>query len=328
MSEITETWRHGDSQEYLAHVRKGLGPLIITCALNGGIQGREAHPALPETPEQIAEQAAEAYAAGASAVHIHGRDPENLANSTRNAEVFFEVNRLVRERCPDLIINNTTGGGPTTTMEDRYRCLAARPELASLNMGPDMSRFRLPARSAPLPHPHEELVYDECIPFTYGIIRALATQMRELGIRPEMEIYHPGQLWAVRDVIEAGLLEPPFMCQFVMGYQTSSFATLDHLMLLVRELPEGAVFSVAGVGHHQLPMTTMSILLGGHLRVGLEDNLYYSRGRKFTGNGEAVERTVRIAHELNREVATPAQAREILGLSATPSSYASELAPA
>jgi 3-keto-5-aminohexanoate cleavage enzyme len=321
MDDLPPTWRYGDTREYLERVRAGMPPLIVTCAVNGGIQGRESHPALPETPEQIADQAAEAYAAGASIVHIHGRDPANLANGARDAEVFLETNRLVRERCPDLVINNTTGGGPTTTMDDRYRCLQARPELASLNMGPDMSRFRLPARREPLPHPHDELVYDDCIPFTYGIIRRLAELMRTLGIKPEMEVYHPGQMWAVNDVVDAGLLEPPYMCQFVMGYQTSSFATPDHLMLLVRELPAGAIFFVCGIGWHQLPMTTLSILLGGHVRVGLEDNLYYRRGRKLEGNGEAVARAVRIAGELNREVATPAQARAMLGLAAAPSRY-------
>ena len=307
-------FEYGDSRAYMERVRTGLAPLIITCAVNGGVQGREMNDALPETPEEIARSCKEAYDAGASIVHIHGRDPLDLPKSAESFEVYGEINARVRELCPDLIVNNTTGGGPGMSMESRYRCLEARPEIASLNLGPDMSRFRLPARPEPLPNPHDEIIYDDCIPFTYGVIRRLAEVMKELGIKPEMETYHPGHFWVSGDVIGAGLVEPPYLFQFVMGYQTSAFPTAANLAHLVSELPEDSVFFACGVGHFQLPMTTMSILMGGHVRVGLEDNIYYSRGRKLRGNGEAVERAVRIATELNREVATPAQAREMLGL--------------
>jgi 3-keto-5-aminohexanoate cleavage enzyme len=305
-----------DSRAYMERVRKGLPPLIVTCAVNGGVQGQEMNEALPETPAEIARACKEAYDAGASIVHIHGRDPDNLALSAEDPAVYREINARVRELCPDLIINNTTGGGPGMTMEARYRCLEALPELASLNMGPDMSRFRLPARPAPLPHPHDELIFDDCLPFTYGIIEQLATVMKERGIKPEMETYHSGQFWVGNAVIDAGLVEPPYLFQFVMGYQTSAFPTPANLVRLVDELPQQSVFFVCGIGPFQLPMTTMSILMGGHVRVGLEDNLYYRRGQKLRGNGEAVERVVRIARELNREIATPAQAREMLGLGA------------
>ena len=309
-------WDYGDPSAYVERVRSGFAPLIITCAVNGGVQGQEMNDALPETPEQIAAACKEAYDAGASIVHIHGRDPSNLPMSAEDPAVYEEINALVRERCPELIINNTTGGGPGMSMESRYRCLEAAPELASLNMGPDMSRFRLPARPASLPHPHDELLIDECIPFTYGVIHKLADVMRERAIKPEMEMYHSGQYWVSRSLIDAGLIEPPFLFQFVMGYQTSAFASPSDLVHLVERLPGDSVFFVCGVGPYQLPMTTMSTLMGGHVRVGLEDNIYYRRGQKLRGNGEAVERAVRIARELNREVATPAQAREILGLGA------------
>jgi 3-keto-5-aminohexanoate cleavage enzyme len=308
------TWDYGDSYEYLERLRGGFAPLIVTCAVNGGIQGQETNDALPETPPQIAAACKEAYDAGASLVHIHARDPNNLASSGEDPNIYREINALVREQCPELIINNTTGGGPGMEMESRYRCLEARPELASLNMGPDMSRFRLPPRPAPLPHPHDEIVYDDCLPFTYGIIQKLAEVMKEQDVKPEMEMYHSGQYWVSRDIIGAGLVEAPYLFQFVMGYQTSAFATPANLVHLVSELPKDSVFFVCGIGPSQLPMTTISILMGGHVRVGLEDNLYYSRGRKFKGNGEAVERVIRIAGELNREIASPSQARELLGL--------------
>ena len=315
---MADTWRYGDTYEWMKRLRGGFGPMIITCALNGGVQGKESNPALPETPEELAAAAYDAWNAGAAAVHVHARDPENLADCTQRSEVFMEINARIRERCPDLIVNNTTGGGPTVTMDDRYEGLEARPELASLNLGPDMSRFRIPPRPAPLPHAHEGFLYDDCIPFTYGIVEQLARRMHEYGIKPEMEVYQPGQFWVSRFVIEEGLVDPPYFHQFVMGYQTSSWPTPEALAALVRDLPDDSVYSVCGIGPFQLPMTTMATLMGGHVRVGLEDNIYHSRGRKLTGNGEAVERAVRIARELNREIATPAQAREILGLSAEP----------
>ena len=310
-----------DTYSWLAAARAGFGPAVITCAVNGGVQGRESHPALPETPQQIAQQAGEAYDAGASMVHIHARGPEDLAQSSGNPDTYLEVNARVRERCPDIIINNTTGGGPTTTMEERFACLEVGPELASLNLGPDMSKFRIGERAAPLPSPHAASVYDDCIPFTYGLISELAAAIQRVGAKAEMELYHPGQYWVVRDLIEQGLLEPPYLLQFVMGYQTSSFASPEHLWGLIRDLPEQSEFFVCGIGPFQLPMTTMGLVAGGHTRVGLEDNLYYSRGRRLRGNGEAVERAARIVAELNREVASPTQAREILGLNPQPLAY-------
>jgi 3-keto-5-aminohexanoate cleavage enzyme len=318
-----------NTYKWLEEARRGFGPVIVTAAVNGGIQGKEAHERLPETPQEIAQQAREAYDAGASVVHIHGRDPAIPFRATGDAEVYREINALVREACPDIVINNTTGGGPTITMEQRLACLSAAPELASLNLGPDMSRFKLAARPADLPGGgREETVYDRCVPYTYGILRQLAEAMRDHDVKPELETYQPGSFWVVRDLIEAGLIAQPYLHQFVMGYQTSSFATPEHLCALVRDLPAKSVFAVCGIGPYQLPMTTVSLVLGGHVRVGLEDNLYYSRGRKLRGNGEAVERAVRIATELNREVATPQHTREILGLASEPREFGASSASA
>ena len=314
-------WPYGDTYEMVERTRTGLPPVIITCALNGGVQGKEAHPAIPETPEEIAQAAFDAYNAGASIVHIHGRDLERPWDATSSPAVYEQINALVRERCPEIIINNTTGGGMSTTMDDRLRCLDAAPEMASLNMGPEMTRFRIKPRPAPLRAPHDGLEHDGCTPFSYGIIEGLAAKMRELGVKPELETYHSGQFWVTRALIERELIDPPYVHQFVMGYQTSAFPTVDSLCTLVRDLPAGSLFFVCGIGPFQLPMTTAAVLLGGHVRVGLEDNLLYARGRPFEGNAEAVERIARIARELTREVASPAQARELLGLSAEPRSW-------
>jgi 3-keto-5-aminohexanoate cleavage enzyme len=313
-------WRYGDPYQYMERVGK-MPPAIICCACNGGVQGRESNPALPETADDIADSVEAAYRAGASMVHVHARQPQALTRPAVTTEVWLEVNRKIRERCPDIIINNTTGGGPGMTMEERLRCLDARPEVASLNLTPDMSKFRLKARPDSLPDSHPEIVYDDCIPFSYGLVSQFARAMQVRGIKPEMETYHTGGAWVVRDLIQQRLVEPPYWIQTVMGYQTSSWPTVDNVMQLIREFPDDALWLCSGIGPHQVPMTTLALLLGGHVRVGLEDNVYYRRGELATGNAQLVERAVRIAHELNREVASPAVARAMLGLSAEPSRY-------
>jgi 3-keto-5-aminohexanoate cleavage enzyme len=206
-------------------------------------------------------------------------------------------------------------------MEERFESLDARPEMASLNLGPDMSRFKVPERPDSLPDPHPAEEYDTVIPFSYGIIDTLADLMGDRLIKPEMETYQAGQFQVSRGLIERGLVDPPYVHQFVMGYQTSALPTPKNLIQLIDELPDESLFFTCGIGQFQLPMTTLSIVLGGHVRVGLEDNVYYSRGRKFKGNGEPVERATQIAASQGREVTTPAEAREILGLSAEPSTY-------
>jgi len=313
-------WDYDDPYQWMERTTK-FPPLIITVAVNGGIQGKESHPSLPELPDEIAAQAREAYEAGASIIHIHGRDPHDFTNCTDDPKVYREILGMVREKCPEMVLNITTGGGPTTTDEGRIATLDAGPEMASLNLGPDMERFELAARKPPLPHPREAMIVDMCMPFTYGFIDELAGVMLEKGIKPVLEMYQPGQYWVSRGLAERGLIKPPYAHQFVMGVQTASYPTPWNVMTLLRELPADSTFTVAGIGKYQWSLAATSIILGGNVRVGLEDNLYLKRGQKLKGNGEAVEKVVRLAAELGREVATPAQTRQMLGLSATPSSY-------
>jgi 3-keto-5-aminohexanoate cleavage enzyme len=303
-----------NAQDFMERVRLGMSPLMICVACNGGVQGRETNDNIPETADEIADSVHAAYQAGASIVHVHARNPNQLYSGARTAEDWVEVNSKIRERCPDIIINNTTGGDLDMSMDDRLCCLEAAPDIASLNLTPDMSRVHFRERLAPLPHPRAAEDFDGCIPFTYATIRAFAQRMQEKGIAPEMEVYHPGAHWVIRDLIDAGLIKPPYLIQTVMGYQTSSWPTPQAILDLLRDMPAETVWLCSGIGPYQLPLTTFATLMGGHVRVGLEDNIYYSRGRKLTSNAEAVSRAVRIAHELNREIATPAQARVMLGL--------------
>jgi 3-keto-5-aminohexanoate cleavage enzyme len=310
-----------DSHQFMERVRTGMPPLIICAACNGGIQGKEASGVIPETADEIADSVQAAYEAGAAMVHIHARDPKDLTQAARETDIWLEVLRKVRQSCPEIIINATTGASPAMTMEERASSLAAGPELASLNLAPDMSRFKLKERRAPLKFPRPALEIDECTPYTYGQIHQFAAEMKQRGIKPELEVYHPGCAWVVDYLIENDLLERPYWIQTVMGYQTGSFPTVSNILELLREFPCGALWLCSAIGAFQLPLTTLAILMGGHVRVGLEDNVYYARGRKATGNAELVQRTVRIAHELNRPVATPSQARQMLGLRTEPSQY-------
>jgi 3-keto-5-aminohexanoate cleavage enzyme len=312
------TWRYGDSFEFMEHTRAGFPPAFICIACNGGIQGKETHEALPESPDEIADSVYAAYEAGASMVHVHARDPGNLTLGARRAEDWHEVNSKIRARCPDIVINNTTGGDLQMSMADRLSCLDAMPDVASLNLTPDMSRFTMKARLAPLPHPRPETELDVCLPFTYGIVEHFATEMKKRGIKPEMETYHTGGAWVIRDLIDRQLVEPPYLVQTVMGAQTASYPTPENVLQLLKELPSETVWLCSGIGPFQLPLTTLALFMGGHARVGLEDNLYYSRGRRFVDNAEATRRVVRIAGELNRRIATPAETRQLLGLPARP----------
>jgi len=294
--------------------------MIVTCAITGGIQGKESNENLPETAEEQADAVYEVYKAGAVSVHLHARDPKNLAMTTKNPEDYSRINRLIRERCPDIIINNTTGGGPWLSTEERMCCLFAdpKPDMASLNLGPFVGKAQIKDRREPLKHPRAGFLFDACIPCSYADINLYARTMKELGIKPEVELYHPGQYWVLQDLIRERNIDAPYMIQYVMGFQTSSFPTPANVLGLIGELPPSSMFSLIGVGPFQIPMNVFSIMLGGHVRVGMEDNLYYRKGEKLKRNAQLVERIIRIAKEMNREVATVSQAREMLGLSAKP----------
>ena len=308
-------WRYADANAYLERVGK-MPPVIICCSCNGGIQGKEANDNLPESADEIADSVYGAYQAGATMVHVHARHPENYTRPATTTEHWLGVNSRIRARCPDIIINNTTGGGPGMTDEERLASLEVLPDMASLNLVPDMSRFRLKERAAPLRHPRPPFEYDDCWPVSYKLVTWFATEMKRRQIKPELETYHPGGAWVIRDLMQHGLIDPPYWIQTVMGYQTSSYPTVQHVLDMLRDFPEETVWLCSGIGPFQLPMTTLALLLGGHVRVGLEDNVYYRRGELARSNAQLVERTARLARELGRDVATPEQARQILGMAA------------
>jgi 3-keto-5-aminohexanoate cleavage enzyme len=271
--------------------------LIITAALTGGIHGKEANPALPEQPDEIIQEAVDCYNAGAALVHIHARDEKG--RGVGNPEIFSEINEGVRARTP-LVIQNTTGG-PGIPIEKRITSLDAKPESASLNMGSII--FFYQGEEIPFANKRSE-------------IETFAEEMLKRKIRPEMEVYNPSMFGEVENLIKKDLVEKPCYVNMVMGVGGMGGypGTPENLVTMIRHLPEGAVFNVTGIGKYQLAMNTMAILTGGHTRIGLEDNVFYRKGELAPGNAPFVERVVRLARELGREVATPDEAREILNI--------------
>ena len=318
-------WNYLDTAEYLRRVAKQeMPPLIISAALTGGVHGKELNPNLPETPEEQAEQAYECLKAGASIVHIHARDPnKGYSSASTDSAQYHKANKLIRELCPDIIINNTTGGGLGLTTEERVKSLDANPEVASLNMGPLAWKAKMKKRNPPLSGRPDEVLLDSIWPptFTWGETEIFSKKMMEKNIKPEMEVYHQGQFHLVYNLINKGLISEPYLIQFVMGAPSAVLPTPSNLLSMVNNAPQNSIISVIGVGAHQLPLTTIAIAMGLHVRVGLEDNIYYKKDVLCQNNAQLVERAARIAKELNREVATPAQTREMLRISREPRQY-------
>jgi 3-keto-5-aminohexanoate cleavage enzyme len=270
-------------------------PVIITAALTGGVHGKEASPHLPETPEEVAESAEACEEAGASVVHLHARKENGERDFSR--ERFQELTEAVRDRT-DLIVQHSTGGtgAPDDLRHEPLRTDPA-PDMASLDMGP-LNRY-------------QNLTSEN----TRALVEALGEEMRERGIKPEMEVFNGGHLNEVHGLLERrpDLLEEPYHTTLIFGGGTTAMPTPKNFLNLIEHLPEGATFNTLAFGPHQLPFTAMGIVFGGHVRVGLEDNRYFRQGELAT-NEQLVERAATLAETLERPVASPNEAREILDL--------------
>ncbi|MFI6879899.1 3-keto-5-aminohexanoate cleavage protein [Streptomyces sp. NPDC050400] len=289
--------------------------VIVTCALTGAGDTVRKSPHVPVTPEQIARNAVEAAEAGAAVVHIHVRDPETGAPS-RDPKLYREVVERIKETGTDVVINLTAGMGGDLVV-DPDRPLEGFPLPGSDLVG-GLDR---------LPHV-EELLPDictlDCGSLNFGdgsnlyvstpdMLRAGARRIQELGVRPELECFDTGHVWFAKQLLAEGLLDDPSVFQLCMGIPWGAPADPGVLQSMVNMLPEGARWASFAIGRMQMPWVAQSILLGGHVRVGLEDNLYLGKGNKAT-NAQLVERAVTLTESMGARVATPDDAREILGL--------------
>jgi 3-keto-5-aminohexanoate cleavage enzyme len=268
-----------------------MNPLVITCAPVGAEVRPDQTPYLPYTPTLLGETARAIRDAGASIIHVHCRNDDGT--NTHSVERFREAYDAIRANS-DLIVQFSTGGAIGMTPEERAGVLQLRPEMATLTCG--SVNFG-----------------DDIFENSFPIMRALLKKMNEYGVRPELEIFDKGHIANARKVARERLLSFPQHVDLVLGVPGGLDATVSNLADLVDDLPEGCTWSVAGIGRQQLPMAMTAIAMGGHVRVGLEDNLHYSRGR-LARNEELVARVARIAGEAGRPVATPDQARKLLGL--------------
>lgn len=305
----------------LFHI-SGLGkfpPCIVSVAITGGNQGKESNPHLPETLDEQVEQTYDAYRAGASLVHIHCRCPDDPSRVTDDPEVYRELNRRIREKCPDIIINNTVIGGRWS--RDGVMCppmnvaIPARPEVGSVditNYTWSMVRKARPEFGRNEDHA-EEMQYT----INKQELAYTLSEMKKYGVKPEFELFDIGDLQYIRELADAGGLEAggPTWIQMVFT-PALTYQTPDMLLAAIRHMPKNTVMGAICTGPAQYPFLAMAMVLGCHVRVGMEDGYYVERGRLAESNAQLVEKIVEIARLLGRRVATPGQARELLGLGA------------
>ena len=267
--------------------------LIITCAITGAETTRERQPNLPITPEEQATAAKEAVDAGASIIHLHVREDDGTP--TQRVERFKESIEAIRKKAPGVVIQISTGGAVGESIEKRAEPLSLHPEMASLNLG--TLNF---GDDVFLNHPKD--------------IVGLAAKMNQLSILPELEIYEVGMLETGFRLAKQGILREPFHIQFVLGVPGGMSGEPRNLVHLVSMLPPNAHWGVAGIGRYQLPLAIQALIMGGHVRVGFEDNIFYHKGELAKSNAQLVSRIARISREVGREVSSIAQTRALLGL--------------
>ncbi len=265
-------------------------PLIISCAIVGAELTRKQYPNLPLSPIEIAEAAEEAVVAGATVIHLHVRDEEG--KPSQRPDLFQEVSEQIRNRC-DCILQYSTGGAVGTPLKERCAPLVLKPDMATLSMG--TMNFG-------------SGVYEN----TFHTIETIAGNIRKNGVMPELEIFDYGMLDTMAWMLHKGKLPKEYHVDFVLGIPGGMAATISNLILLSQRLQTTQPWTVAAIGRHQLPLTTHAIAMGGHVRVGIEDNIYYRKGEPARSNSQFVERAVRLAKELGRPIATVNEARNIL----------------
>ncbi len=270
--------------------------LIITAAICGAEVSKSQNPNVPYTLEEIGSEAEKAYSSGASIIHLHVREDDGTP--TQNKERFRKCIEEIKKRCPDLIIQPSTGGAIGMTDEERLQpiYLNPPPEMVTLDCGT------------------MNFGGDEIFVNTEKTIKYFAEEMNKRGIKYELECFDKGMVDMALKLHREGYILEPMHFNFVLGVPGGIAATSRDLTFLVESIPTNATYTVCAVGRYEFSMITLSIIMGGHARVGFEDNIYLSRGQLANSNGELVDKVVRIAKELGREIASPEEARKILGI--------------
>jgi 3-keto-5-aminohexanoate cleavage enzyme len=286
--------------------------VIVTCALTGVLANRDQCPYLPYSPQEIADEAKRAYDAGAACVHIHGREPDSGAQTWRT-EIYAQIKEEVRKRCP-IVINFSTGGfnmGMETDEEKKQRIeyvWKTRPEVAALNMGSmNYAKYSEKRRG---------FVFDFIFENKFSDILLAVNAMREGGVKPELECFDVGHVHNAEPLVQMGALKRPLQYSFVLGVLGGAPPTTDTLALMSRQIHPEDTWEVIGISKVQWHLVASALVLGGNIRVGLEDNFYLDAAGKqmAKGNGQLVEKAVRLARDIGREPMTPDEARAALSL--------------
>ncbi|MCL1826421.1 MAG: 3-keto-5-aminohexanoate cleavage protein [Candidatus Cloacimonetes bacterium] len=272
-------------------------PLIITTALTGAETTKESQPNLPITPDEQVETAIECFKAGSRVLHLHVRDDEG--KPTQDLERFEEVITKLRQSVPEMIIQMSTGGAVGEPFEKRMAPLKLMPDMATLNGG--TLNFG-----------------DEVFMNSPADIEKLAAYFQVVGVAPEIEVYESGMIDYVAKLVKKGLIShTPLHVQFVLGVPGGMSGKPKNMLYMAEHLQEeipSATWGVAGIGRWELPCAVMALTMGGHIRVGFEDNIFYHKGVLAKSNAQLVERITKMANDFGRPIATPEQTREILGL--------------
>jgi len=268
--------------------------LIITAAICGAEVTKEHNPAVPYTVDEIANEAFLAYEAGASIIHLHVR--EDNGKSTQSKDRYRACMEAILRKCPDIIIQPSTGGAVGMSNAERLEPVELKPEMATLDCG--TCNFG----------------GDDIFINTENTIIQFSGRMTELGIKPELEVFDKGMIDMALRLYKKGFIKDPLHFNFVMGVNGGISAEPRDLVFMRESIPPAATFTVSGIGRAQFPMAVMAIIMGGHVRVGFEDNIYIEKGVLAKSNAELVEKAVRLAGEFGRQIAKPAEARKILGL--------------
>jgi 3-keto-5-aminohexanoate cleavage enzyme len=289
------------------------GKVVITVAPTGGLHGKEANPALPEQPREIIQAFRDCYNAGATVAHMHVRDRRGV--TTANLEVYSEVIEGVMRHCPGMItqVGNGIGlayhspgaEGEPFTLEERMNLLHIRPQPDQLTLNLGTFHFE---------HKNTEFLFPNSKRWNAEFVRGCTGR----GIRNELEVYDLSHIQNALDLMERGVLKPPLHFSFVLGIKGGIPATPANLLAMLDAIPEGSSWQIVSIGKYQLPLSAMALAMGGNIRVGMEDNVYYRHGVLAVSNVQLVERAVRIARELGREIATPEEARAMMQLAPAP----------
>ena len=268
--------------------------MIITAAISGAEVTKEMNPAVPYTIEEIVKEAKSAYDAGAAVIHLHVRWDDGTP--TQDKERFRIAMDAIKEACPDVIILPSTGGAVGMTAEERLQPVDLKPEIATLDCG--TCNFG----------------GDDIFVNTENMNIDFAKKMRETGVKPELEVFEKGMIDNALKLFKKGLIDGPLHFNIVLGVNGAMTATPRDLIFMVDSLPKNATWCGTGIGKSEFDIAAVSIVMGGNVRVGFEDNVYIEKGVLAKSNGELVEKVVKLANILKREIATPADARRILGL--------------